>query len=74
MKRVYIETYGCQMNVADSELMLGVLGGAGYVQADDPAEADVMLVNTHVWGLSAFGARVRAPSPQPWSRPASRSP
>ncbi|HEX3273795.1 MAG TPA: tRNA (N6-isopentenyl adenosine(37)-C2)-methylthiotransferase MiaB [Gemmatimonadales bacterium] len=46
MKRVYIETYGCQMNVADSELMLGVLGGAGYVQADDPAEADVMLVNT----------------------------
>jgi tRNA-2-methylthio-N6-dimethylallyladenosine synthase len=46
MKRVYIETYGCQMNVADSELMLGVLGGAGYVRADDPAEADVMLVNT----------------------------
>ena len=46
MKRVYIETYGCQMNVADSELMLGVLGRAGYVRADDPAEADVMLVNT----------------------------
>jgi tRNA-2-methylthio-N6-dimethylallyladenosine synthase len=46
MKRIYIETYGCQMNVADSELMLGVLGGEGYVRADDPAEADVMLVNT----------------------------
>jgi tRNA-2-methylthio-N6-dimethylallyladenosine synthase len=46
VKRVYIETYGCQMNVADSELMLGVLGGAGYVRSDDPAEADVMLVNT----------------------------
>ena len=45
-KRVYIETYGCQMNVADSELMLGVLRRDGYVQADDPAEADVMLVNT----------------------------
>jgi len=46
MKRVYIETYGCQMNVADSELMFGLLGRAGYVRADDPAEADVMLVNT----------------------------
>lgn len=46
MKRVYIETYGCQMNVADSELMFGLLDGAGYARADDPAEADVMLVNT----------------------------
>ncbi|MBA3495706.1 MAG: tRNA (N6-isopentenyl adenosine(37)-C2)-methylthiotransferase MiaB, partial [Gemmatimonadales bacterium] len=46
MKRIYIETYGCQMNVADSELLLGVLGREGYVRADDPAEADVMLVNT----------------------------
>src|SRR5882724_5049337 len=46
MKRVYIETYGCQMNVADSELMFGLLSRAGYVRADDPAEADVMLVNT----------------------------
>ena len=46
MKRVYIETYGCQMNVADSELMFGVLGREGYVRADDPGEADVMLVNT----------------------------
>ena len=32
MKRVYIETYGCQMNVADSELMFGVLGREGYVR------------------------------------------
>jgi tRNA-2-methylthio-N6-dimethylallyladenosine synthase len=46
MKRIYIETYGCQMNVADSELMFGLLGREGYVRADDPAEADVMLVNT----------------------------
>jgi tRNA-2-methylthio-N6-dimethylallyladenosine synthase len=46
MPRVYIETYGCQMNVADSELMFGVLGREGYVRTDDPAEADVMLVNT----------------------------
>ncbi|MFN0177320.1 MAG: tRNA (N6-isopentenyl adenosine(37)-C2)-methylthiotransferase MiaB [Gemmatimonadales bacterium] len=46
MKRVYIETYGCQMNVADTELMFGVLGENGFVRVDDPAEAEVMLVNT----------------------------
>jgi tRNA-2-methylthio-N6-dimethylallyladenosine synthase len=45
-KRVYIETYGCQMNVADSELMLGILGRHGYIRTADPADADVMLVNT----------------------------
>jgi tRNA-2-methylthio-N6-dimethylallyladenosine synthase len=46
MKQVYIETYGCQMNVADTELMLGVLQGQGYARTDDPSLADVMLVNT----------------------------
>jgi tRNA-2-methylthio-N6-dimethylallyladenosine synthase len=46
MPRVYIETYGCQMNVSDSELMFGVLGREGYMRTDDPAEADVLLVNT----------------------------
>src|SRR5689334_6339966 len=46
MRRIYIETYGCQMNVSDSELMLGVLGRDGYVRTDDPSQADVLLVNT----------------------------
>jgi len=46
MPRIYIETYGCQMNVADSELMFGVLGREGYVRTDDPTQADVLLVNT----------------------------
>ena len=46
MKLLYIETYGCQMNVADTELMLGVLGREGYVQVDAPDDADLMLVNT----------------------------
>jgi tRNA-2-methylthio-N6-dimethylallyladenosine synthase len=45
-KRVYIETYGCQMNVADSELIFGLLGREGYVRTEQPAEADVVLVNT----------------------------
>jgi tRNA-2-methylthio-N6-dimethylallyladenosine synthase len=47
MRRVYIETYGCQMNVADTELMLGVLGREGFVPTDSPERhADVLLVNT----------------------------
>ena len=45
-KRVYIETYGCQMNVADTELMLGVLGREGYEQTLAPEQADVLLINT----------------------------
>jgi tRNA-2-methylthio-N6-dimethylallyladenosine synthase len=45
-QRVYIETYGCQMNVADSELLFGILGREGYVRTDEPAGADVVLVNT----------------------------
>jgi tRNA-2-methylthio-N6-dimethylallyladenosine synthase len=46
VKRVYIETYGCQMNVADTELMFGVLARDGYVRSETPEGADVMLVNT----------------------------
>jgi len=46
MKRVYVETYGCQMNVADTELVVGLLGRDGYAATDDPAAADVLLVNT----------------------------
>ena len=46
MPRVYIETYGCQMNVADSELLFGHLGRSGYSRTEDPAEADVLLINT----------------------------
>lgn len=46
MKRIYIETYGCQMNVADTELMLGVLARDGFARTETPEEADVMLVNT----------------------------
>jgi tRNA-2-methylthio-N6-dimethylallyladenosine synthase len=42
----YIETYGCQMNVADTEMVLGLLAGAGYGRTDDPARADLILLNT----------------------------
>jgi len=43
---VYVETYGCQMNVSDSELMLGKLAAAGYQPVDIPDGADVILINT----------------------------
>src|SRR5687768_18129034 len=43
---VYIETYGCQMNVSDSELMYGRLAEHGYEAVDAPDGADVILVNT----------------------------
>jgi tRNA-2-methylthio-N6-dimethylallyladenosine synthase len=45
-RRVYIETYGCQMNLADSELMLGHLAACGYMRTADPEAADVILLNT----------------------------
>lgn len=45
-KRVYVETYGCQMNVADSELVGGILDKEGYAFTSELSEADVILVNT----------------------------
>jgi tRNA-2-methylthio-N6-dimethylallyladenosine synthase len=46
MPTVYVETYGCQMNVADTEMVLGVLQHAGYQRTLDPSAADVILINT----------------------------
>ena len=45
-KRAYVETYGCQMNISDGELMEGVLEQQGYDIASAPEDADVILVNT----------------------------
>jgi tRNA-2-methylthio-N6-dimethylallyladenosine synthase len=45
-RKLYIETVGCQMNVLDSELVVGSLRRQGYELAHDPAEADVILFNT----------------------------
>ena len=45
MKRLYIETYGCQMNVADTELMLGVLDGEGFVQTQTGGTLSETLEN-----------------------------
>jgi len=45
-KKLYIKTYGCQMNVYDSERMAEALGGRGYTQTDSPDDADMILLNT----------------------------
>ena len=45
-KKLFIKTYGCQMNVYDSERMAEALGGKGYTQTDTPDDADMILLNT----------------------------
>ncbi|MBR1573285.1 MAG: tRNA (N6-isopentenyl adenosine(37)-C2)-methylthiotransferase MiaB [Bacteroidales bacterium] len=45
-KKVYIETYGCQMNVNDTEVIFSILADAGYARTGEMGEADVILANT----------------------------
>ncbi|HWB78162.1 MAG TPA: tRNA (N6-isopentenyl adenosine(37)-C2)-methylthiotransferase MiaB [Nannocystaceae bacterium] len=70
--RVYLETFGCQMNEADSALILGRLHDAGYRKVDAPQDADVILINTcairekaedRVWGRTSQLLRHRAENP-----------
>ena len=46
MKKLYIETYGCQMNVADSEVVASVMQMAGYEPTEELSEADAVFLNT----------------------------
>lgn len=46
MKKLYIETYGCQMNVADSEVVASIMKMAGYDVCDTESEADAIFLNT----------------------------
>jgi len=46
MKKLFVETYGCQMNVADSEVVASIMINAGYELTQQAAEADVIFVNT----------------------------
>ena len=45
-KKLYIKTWGCQMNVYDSSRMADILRPLGYVQVDEPEDADMMILNT----------------------------
>ncbi|HCY72701.1 MAG TPA: tRNA (N6-isopentenyl adenosine(37)-C2)-methylthiotransferase MiaB [Rikenellaceae bacterium] len=46
MKKVYIETYGCQMNVADTEVIFSILKKNGYTRTEDIDSADIIMANT----------------------------
>ncbi len=59
MKKVFVETYGCQMNVGDTEIVLSILRNAGYEHTKNVEGADIILINTcsvregaeqRVWG------------------------
>jgi tRNA-2-methylthio-N6-dimethylallyladenosine synthase len=72
MKNVFLETYGCQMNVADSELMAGVLERAGMALVERPELADAVILNTcairehaeqRVLGRLGEFARLKAANP-----------
>ena len=45
-KKLYLETFGCQMNVSDSEKIVALMQGIGYGQTADSAQADLILLNT----------------------------
>jgi tRNA-2-methylthio-N6-dimethylallyladenosine synthase len=45
-RKIYIETYGCQMNMADTEIVLSIMHDAGYLRTDFLSSADVALINT----------------------------
>ncbi|MFQ5334583.1 MAG: tRNA (N6-isopentenyl adenosine(37)-C2)-methylthiotransferase MiaB [Flavobacteriales bacterium] len=45
-KKIYIETYGCQMNFSDSEIVASILQDSGYASTNDAGQADVILLNT----------------------------
>jgi len=45
-KKLYLETFGCQMNVSDSEKIVGLMQGIGYVETQTAAQADLILLNT----------------------------
>ena len=73
MKKLYIETYGCQMNVNDTEVVFSILGGHGYERTEDISEADVIMANTcsirdnaeqRIWGRIDYFNTFRKAKPE----------
>jgi len=70
MKKVYIETYGCQMNVADTEIVFSILEKESYSRTDNINEADIIMANTcsirdnaeqRIWGrIEQFNLQKKA--------------
>ncbi len=72
-KKLYIETYGCQMNVADSEVVASVMGDRGFTITEQYAEADAILVNTcsvrdnaekKIWNRLSFFKSLKKKNPK----------
>lgn len=71
-RKLFIETYGCQMNVGDTEIVVSIMQREGYVYTDRIEEADVILINTcsirdnaeqRIWGRLADMKRLRRVNP-----------
>lgn len=71
-RKLYVETYGCQMNAGDTEIVVSVMQQQGYVYSDRIDEADVILINTcsirdnaeqRIWGRLAEMKRYRRQKP-----------
>jgi len=71
-KKLYIETYGCQMNTADSEVVAAVMGERGYTMTEQYDEADTILINTcsirdnaeqRIWGRLDLFKSIRKKRP-----------
>jgi len=72
VKKVYIETYGCQMNVNDTEVVFSILARHGYERTEEIAEADVIMANTcsirdnaeqRIWGRIDYFNTFRKANP-----------
>ena len=61
-KKLFIETYGCQMNVADSEVIASIMRMAGYEPTENIDEADAIFLNTGLHGRAHQGGPDRQPS------------
>ena len=71
-RKLFIETYGCQMNVGDSEIVVSIMQHHGYIYTDRAEEADVVLINTcsirdnaeqRIWGRLSEMRRLRKQRP-----------
>ncbi|MCM1300441.1 MAG: tRNA (N6-isopentenyl adenosine(37)-C2)-methylthiotransferase MiaB [Alistipes senegalensis] len=71
-RKLFVETYGCQMNVGDTEIVVSVMQAEGYVYTDRIDEADIILINTcsirdnaeqRIWGRLAEMKRLRRAKP-----------
>ena len=71
-KKIFIETYGCQMNVSDSEIVVSIMQQEGYFYTEEITEADIILINTcsirdnaeqRIWGRLTEMRRLRKQTP-----------